>query len=253
MNEENSKGIIYYTDSRLLEPVSSVVRKFISDSGLPIVSCSLNKPLDFGKNIVYEGSRGYCAMMNQIKIALENLDTKYVFFCEHDVLYHSSHWKFCPKEDDVFYYNINNWRFWAPGGWAITYDELHSLSGMCCNREFALDHYKRRIAKMEELGLDQFRSREPRMARKWSYEPGTKQKRRGGFSDDKFETWKSELPNVDIRHTRTFSSPKINLSDFKHPPTNWQQIDYKDIPGWDLDAIFDLQNMPLPFSLLSKR
>jgi len=140
-----------------------------------------------------------------------------------------------------------------PWGFAITYDQLHSLSGLCCNREFALNHYKSRIKKMEEMGLDKFRSREPRWARLWGYEPGTKPRRRGGFSDDTFETWKSEKPIVDIRHTRTFSSPKICLEDFKHAPVNWQQISYKDIPGWNLDELFNLDELPLPFSLLKNR
>lgn len=249
---EKTKGIIYYTDSRIKEPVASIVRGFIKDSGLPIVSTSL-KPLDFGKNIVVEGQRSYPTMVTQIYTALKNLDTDYVFFCEHDVLYPKCHFDFTPEEDDVFYYNVNAWRWWMPGGWAISYDELHSLSGMCCNRKFAEDHYALRMKKMEEWGLDKLRSREPRQGQIWGYEPGTKKRRRGGFSDDKFATWKSELPLVDIRHTRTFSSPKINLEDFKHRPTNWRQISYKDIPGWDLDKLFDLDNMPLPFSLLTNR
>jgi hypothetical protein len=102
---------------------------------------------------------------------------------------------------------------------------------------------------MEEQGLDNFRSREPRQGQVWGYEPGTKPKRRGGFSDDVSEEWRSEIPIVDLRHTRTFSAPKINLDDFKHPPHNWKQISYKDIPGWDLDKIFDVE--ALPFSLLA--
>jgi len=246
------KGIIFYTDSRIKSPVKEVVMDLIKKAELPIVSCSL-QPLDFGKNVVFDGERGYCSMITQIKIALENLDTKYVFFNEHDVLYPKSHYDFTPSKDDVFYYNINAWRWWIVGGWAITYDQLHSLSGMCCNREFALEHYKARIRKMEELGLDKFRSREPRYARKFGYEPGTKPRRRGGFSDDVFETWKSEKPIVDIRHTRTFSAPKICLEDFKHVPSNWKQIDYKDIPGWNLDELLDIENIPLPFSLLKNR
>ena len=252
-NKEESRGVIFYTDSRIKSPVKEVVMDFIKKSELPIVSCSL-QPLDFGKNIVLENrQRSYPTMIEQITLALENLDTKYVFFTEHDVLYPLDHFSFIPPKDDVFYYNINAWRWWIVGGWAITYDQLHSLSGMCVNREFALNHYKLRMKKIEEWGLDKLRSREPRQGQIWGYEPGTKPRRRGGFSDDTFETWKSKEPIVDIRHTRTFSSPKINLSDFKHKPTNWQQIDYKDIPGWNLDKLFDLQNIPLPFSLLTNR
>ena len=48
-----TKGIIYYTDNKLKEPLFSLVQKYISASELPIVSCSL-KPINFGKNIVLE-------------------------------------------------------------------------------------------------------------------------------------------------------------------------------------------------------
>jgi len=253
MNEQKEKGIIFYTDSRIKEPVKSVVMDLIKKAELPIVSCSLS-PLDFGKNVVLENEvRSYPTMVRQILMALENLDTKYVFYCEHDVLYPKEHFDFTPTKDDVFYYNINAWRWWIVGGWAITYDELHSLSGMCCNREFALEHYRMRMKKIEEWGLDKLRSREPRQGQKWGYEPGSKPKRRGGFSDDVMETWKSEKPIVDIRHTRTFSAPKICLEDFKHKPTNWRQISYKDIPDWNLDELFQLDELPLPFSLLKNR
>ena len=252
-NMDNIKGIIYYTDNRIKNPVRDVVRHYIKESGLPIVSCSL-KPINFGKNVVLENrERSYPTMVEQITLALENLDTKYVFFAEHDVLYPNEHWKFTPPKDDVFYYNISAFRWWIPGGFCITYDELHSLSGMCCNREFALEHYRMRMKKIEEWGLDKLRSREPRQGQKWGYEPGSKPKRRGGFSDDVMETWKSEKPIVDIRHTRTFSAPKICLEDFKHKPTNWKQISYKDIPGWNLDELFNLETLPLPFSLLENR
>lgn len=253
MSNDKSRGIIYYTTNRLREPVFSVVQRFINESGLPIVSCSL-QPTDFGKNIVLENqSPSYPTMVNQIVTALEYLDTKYVFFCEHDCLYPKSHFDFTPPRNDIFFYNVNAWRWWIVGGWAVQYDQLHSLSALCCNRELALNHYHMRQQKIKEWGLDHFRSREPRLARLWGYEPGTKPRRRGGFSDDKFETWKSEIPIVDIRHTRTFSSPKVMLEDFKHAPSGWKQISYKEIPGWDLDSLFDLENMPLPFSLLKNR
>lgn len=246
------KGVIYYSDSRIKEPVKSVVINLIKESNLPVTSCTL-APLDFGNNIVHDGVRGYVSYINQIYKCLDNAKEDYVFFCEHDVLYPKCHFDFQPPEDDVFYYNTNIWRWWIVGGWAVSYDELKSLSGMCVNREFAREHYAKRIEHMYRLGLDKFGSREPRQGQLWGYEPGTKRTRRGGFSDDKSEEWFSEIPIVDIRHTRTFSSPKINLDDFKHPPHNWKEVDYKDIPGWDLDKLFDLERLPLPFSLLHNR
>jgi len=237
---QNKKGIIYYTDNKLEEPIFSMVQKRLLDTGLPIVSCSL-KPMDFGKNICLKGlKRSYPTMVIQILTALENLDTEYVFFCEHDVLYHPSHFDFIPERDDIYYYNVNNWRWLYKTSTAITYNELTSLSSLCVNRKLAIEHYKMRLKKIEEWGLDKVRSREPRWARLWGYEPGTKKRRRGGFSDEEHERRKSEYPNIDIRHPGTFSKPKITLDSFKHAPTNWREIPIDEIPGWNLRKLFNL-------------
>jgi hypothetical protein len=114
---------------------------------------------------------------------------------------------------------------------------------MCANRQFALDHYYKRRAKILEWGLDEFGSREPRRARIWGYEPGTKRPRRGGFSDDKYGIWHTNTPVVDIRHHLTFSSPKISLDSYTHQPTGWKEISIDDIPGWDIRKIFDLDKI----------
>ena len=232
-------GVIYYTDNRVKEPIKSMVRENILKSGLPITSCSL-KPIDFGKNIVVEGQRSYPTMIRQIITCLENSIAENVFFCEHDVLYPKGHFTFTPPKNNVFYYNKNVWRWWLKGDVAIRYDRMLPLSCMCANRKFALEHYRMRQRKIDEWGLDHFRSREPRLARIWGYEPGTKKKRRGGLTDDDFDTWSSDDPVIDIRFWGTFSSPKIHLKDFKHKPTNWQEISIKDIPYWNLKKLLKL-------------
>ena len=71
------------------------------------------------------------------------------------------------------------------------------------------------------------------------YEPGTKPRRRGGFSDETFEVWKSELPNLDIRHRHTFSSPKTHREDFKHVPEDFVQVSLEEVPYWNLKALSD--------------
>lgn len=227
------KGIIYYTDNRLAEPLFSIVQDLLLKIELPIVSVSL-KPIEFGKNIVVKGSRGYVSYINQILTALENSTSENVFFCEHDVLYPKSHFDFIPPEKNIFYYNENVWRWWSEGNTVIRYDRMLPLSCMCCNREFAIEHYRMRKKRIYEQGLDQFRSREPRFARLWGYEPGTKKKRRGGLTDDDFDTWHSKIPVIDVRYKGTFSSPKIHLKDFKHKPENWQEKNIDQIEGWDL-------------------
>ena len=238
--KNKTRGIIYYSDNRIGGPIIETPKTFIKASGLPIVSCTL-KPTDLGKNIVLEGRlRSYPTMALQILTALEASTTKYIFFAEHDVLYHSSHFDFTPPRDDIYYYNIHNWR-WAFGAkTAITYDELTSLSSLCCNRELAIKHYKYRLKLIKRWGLDKIRSREPRWARKFGYEPGTKKRRNGGVTNEEHIKHKAKFPNIDIRHSGTFSKPKITLDSFKRQPTNWREEKIENIPGWNLKELFNL-------------
>lgn len=175
--------------------------------------------------------------MNQIKIALENSEADNVFFCEHDCLYPKSHFDFTPPKDDTFYYNTNVWRWRFGADFAITYDRLISLSSLCCNRKLALDQYTRRLAKGLTYPVEG-NIREPKWARSWGYEPGTKRPGNGGFSEFAFDTWRSEDPIIDIRHPGCISKIKVTLDDFKHPPVNWQQIPAEEIPGWNIKEVF---------------
>lgn len=234
-----NKGIIYYTDNRLTEPIFSLVQKQILKSGLPIVSVSL-KPINFGRNIVMNLIPGYLAMIKQITKALEESTESFVFFCEHDVLYPLSHFDFTPPENNIFYYNANVWRWKYPDNLLITYDRLISLSGLSVNRKFALNHYKKRLKRIHDLGLDNDKRREPVWARIWGYEPGTKKTTRGGFSDDEFKTWRSEDPLIDIRHGKTFSQSKVALNSFIHKPSNWKEATFDKIPGWNLKKLFNI-------------
>ncbi len=232
-----SKGIIFYTSNQIEDPIKSVVMSNILKSGLSIVSCSL-KPLDFGKNIVLNLRPCFITYMKQIIMALEATTATHVFFCEHDVAYPLSHFDFTPLRDDIFYYNSHVWRWLYGSKTAITYDRLISLSGMCCNRDLALDQYKRRLAVAKTMPRES-NIFEPKWARAWGYEPGTKKMERGGFSDDNFDTWRSKDPIIDIRHQGCLSKIKVTLDSFKHPPTNWQEIPISEIPGWNLKELFN--------------
>lgn len=233
-----TSSIIYYTDNRLPEPIFSVAQRYIKASNLPITSVSL-KPINFGKNIVLNLKPGVIAMWEQIACALDTAKSDYVFFCEHDVLYPKSHFDFIPSRDDIFFYNANIFRWMLKSNKAISYDRLLCLSGMCTNRELALDHYKKRLEAVYKKGFTD-NTKDPSWARKWGYEPGTKKIRRGGFSDDDFETWLSLEPIIDVRHKGTFSPPKVTLESFIHQPTNWKETPIDEIPGWDLKEIFNL-------------
>lgn len=237
-----TKGAIYYTDNRPKQFILDACREQIRRAWKGrLVSVSLNQPLeDFGENIVISGERCYTMMVKQIVTALEALETEVVFFLEHDVLYHPSHFEFWPENPELYYYNTNNWRWGIKEDYAITYDRLISLSQMCAFRDRALEHFRGRLKYIQEQGLDKITGRDPRWARIMGFEPGTKPRRKGGFSDESFDIWRSELPNIDIRHRHTYSPPKYRLSDFKHLPENWREEKLEKIPYWNLAKLRDL-------------
>ncbi len=235
--EDQTKGIVYYTDNRLDESIFSAVQKQISKAGLPVVSCSL-KPIKFGKNIVLDLEPSVTTMTRQILTALKGSDVDTVFFCEHDVLYHPTHFEFIPSGKDVFYYNTNVWRWDYRGDKVITYDHFRSLSGLCVNREKAVENYEKRLELITGKGYDKLPTGgNPGWARKMGYEPG-KPKRNGGISDDIIEEWRSGYPNIDIRHKTTMTPIKMTLESFRHKPTGWQESTIDQLPGWDLKELF---------------
>jgi len=227
-----SKGIVFYTDNKLDNTfLGELVRSNLSQMGLPIVSVSL-KSLDFGSNITLPLERGYLTLFKQILIGLQALDTKYVFLCEHDVLYHPSHFEFTPPRDDVYYYNMNSWIVRASDGFAVYYD--HKCQGaMCADREFLINHYKKRVELVEKNGF----------STKMGFEAGT-HNRPERVDDFKAEGWKSTYPNIDIKHGGNTTPQRFSRDQFRSQKNcqNWKESTLTEIEGWDLEKIKDIIN-----------
>jgi hypothetical protein len=240
-----TKGCIFYTDFNAEPKILDICREQLKKSfDGEIVSVSLNKPCDLGRNIVLEGTRSNTMYTTQILTALEASTSDIVFFTEHDVLYDKAHFDFIPNHDDLFYYNTNLWRWEYPKDRIITYDNLTSLSQMCCYREWAVEHYKKRLKRIKDTGWDKqdgIGNLQPVWIRALGYEPGTKRRRIGGFSDDLSERWVSKEPNVDIRHGQTLSNPKTHLSQFKHLPVNFREEKLDIIKNFNLKELFDVK------------
>ena len=219
------KGIIFYTDNRVNLKIAHAVQKQLKKTGLPIVSSSL-KPMSFGQNIHIPLERGYLTMFKQQLAALEASSAKYIFMCEHDVLYHPSHFEFIPPKDDVFYYNVNVWKVDAKTGFALKVDVAKQVSGICANRQLLIEEYKRRIARIEKEG---------KFERGWGNEPGTKDLARGGFSDLTSEIWNSEYPNIDIRGDWNLTINRWSKDKYrdKSGTIGWTESTVSKIPGWN--------------------
>lgn len=221
LREEGSRDIIFYTDNKLNLKIAHAVQKRLKDTGLPIVSASL-KPMDkMGKNIHLPLERGMETYFKQIIAALEASDADIVYMCEHDVLYHPSHFTFIPPTKDKFYYNQNFWKV-REDGFAVHWD-ANQVSGLVSYRELLLDWYKKKWEKIQKDGFDR------------SYEPG-------GRNSELIIAWKSEYPNIDIRHEGTLTRSKWNQNDFRDKTTciNWQEGNITDIKGWNATSFDDL-------------
>ncbi len=237
---EPTKGIIYYTDNRLDEKIMKKCQEQLTKSSLPIVSVSL-KPIDFGQNYTIEGERGYLTATKQIIKALEESTADIVFFAEHDVLYHPSHFDFTPAKKNVFYYNMNSWMLRAQDGHCLYYDH-RSLSGMSCFRKTALSHFKKRKDRIEALikeagDTGQVKATSGNIIplkeaiHRLGFEPGT-HNRPEKIDNLKAESWKSELPDVDIRHSHNLTQNRFRKDQFRNARSyeGWTEAD--EIPGW---------------------
>ena len=205
-----SKGIIYYSDSRLDPKIAEPVREQLLKTGLPIVSATL-EPLDFGKNFHIDMERGYHAYFTQILTCLENSDTDIIFFCEHDNLMHPSHFDYTPPTKDKFYYDLNWWKI-RKDGLAVHWDAAQ-VSGLVCYRELALKYYRERLKKFDANNFDR------------KFEPTV------GIE---YETWWAEYPSIDIRHETNLTYNKWRLSHFRDKSTavNFKQSTIDEIEGW---------------------
>lgn len=219
-----TRGMIYYTDNALPDVIALPVRERLEaisrDKALPITSASLKRMRGFGAKNVYFPSlkRGIPAMFKQILGALENSTADIVYFCEHDVLYHPSHFDFVPPDDGKVYYNLNLWQVRASDGHAVYWDAKR-VSQLCGYRRVLIEHYRKRLARVEQHGY----------STAMGFEPGS-HNRPERVDDLKSDTYRSEFPNLDIKHGGNITPAKWSLADFRNAPTGWAEAD--ELPYW---------------------
>ena len=163
-------------------------------------------------------------MAKQILEAIKASTSDIVFFCEHDVLYHPSHFDFNPTKKDVYYYNTNVWRVRSSDGHALWCDDLQQLSGLCGYRETLIKHFEERVRRIEKDGY----------STAMGFEPGT-HNRHERIDDLKAENYQSKCPNIDIRHDNNLTPSRWSKDQFRNErytqgwkeaetvsPWNWQ-------------------------------
>jgi hypothetical protein len=159
-------------------------------------------------------------MFKQILAALEKSTAEIIYFCEHDVLYHPSHFDFTPPRKDVYYYNEHTYKVDSNTGQALFY-YTKQTSGLCAYRELLLQHYRERVRRVEAEGF----------TRKMGFEPGTHSPP-NGVDHFKAEAFWSEVPNVDIRHTKNLTESRWSQDQFRSQRSckGWKLVD--EVPCW---------------------
>ena len=222
-----TKGLVYYTDNELDGGIANPVRQQLSLAAgdLPIVAvargCAALWDDRFPTQEVFVvGERGPLTMFRQILAGLEQLETDIAFLVEHDVLYAAEHFAFTPPRADRFYFNQHRWQVSSDDGRAVHY-RASQTSGCCAYRALLVEHYRARIAHVEQHGYD----------RNLGYEPGTNRRSRE-LHPFWAETWFASRPNVDIRHGRNLSKSKWSIADFRNKANaiDWTEADA--VPGW---------------------
>lgn len=220
--------ILYYSDNTLDSHIEKkcVDQLLVASEGKPIVSVT-QKPMDLGTNIcVGEIGSSWLNLYKQLKIATENATTKYVAMAENDCLYTAEHYNWVPPRDDVFYYNENCW-FVQWGGnhpelngmYSTFWGERKALSQLICNRELLLADLTYKLELLDEhqwVKKSLLFAGEPgvtriKEAQKWA--KSGKGVSLMKFVDDYLQTqtsdvFRTELPNLDIRHSGNFTGPK---------------------------------------------
>lgn len=237
-----TKGIVYYSDCR---PNPSLLqachrRLKLSAPDLPLVAVTLGE-LPFGRVIHNSDSylpvpwtRGILTMFRQILLGLETLTTDIAYLCEHDMLYHPSHFVLVPERNDAFYYNENTFKVHHKTGHALFY-YTKQTSGLIANRKLLVEHYHRRIAKVvqnqrdiEAKGLP---VRRDGFSRHMGFEPGCHSPPRGV---DRYPALRlmSTHPNIDIRHDRNLTPSRWSQKEFRRKSTCQGWLEADEVPGW---------------------
>lgn len=231
-HDKVQKGIVFYTDNRVNLRIAHKVQSNLRKTGISIVSASLKPMVHFGENIHIQRERGYLTMFKQQLAALEASKADIIYMCEHDVLYHPSHFDFIPPLKDVFYYNTNVWKVDSKTGFSLWVDVCQQVSGLVAYRELLIEEYKRRISRVEKEG---------KFERGWGFEPGTKSIGRGGFSDHKAENFKSKYPNIDIRADHNMTKNRWKKEEFRNQrnTVGWTEANMSRFlkDGWTIEQI----------------
>lgn len=229
------KGVIYYSHrTDIDDPILSACRQQLKKGMKEKYIISVTPvPVSLGKNIVQEVIKEpkFLDMFTRILTALEASDADVIFFAEHDVMYHPSHFDFVPIQENIYYYNTNVWRVRANDGHSLFCDNLQQLSGLVAYRTTLIKHFKERLKRTKEIGY----------SNAMGFEPGT-HNRPERIDDLKAESYFSQYPNLDIRHGQNSTPSRWSKDQFRNEryTRGWREEWVWDLEGWEKETILPL-------------
>jgi hypothetical protein len=213
--------VLYLTDNKLDSVVDKVCQYYLLDAtnGKKLITVS-QQPMSLGDNVcVGEIGRNGLSIDLQIKAGLAKVDTEFVAIAEHDCLYTREHFNWIPPDSEYFYYNKNNWLLQYSNVAHPEYDGMFSFKRRKVQSQLVVSADKLREATDQKIEI----LSDPSVQHVWEErtrlgEPGTNDLSRSlrVFNNVKtFNKWvqlryyiirhqakyfKTELPNIDIRH-----------------------------------------------------
>jgi len=107
--------ILYVTSNTISDTFGRNLRHYLLQASAKQIANIITvskKPLDFGTNYVFRGDRSHIGIYRDALIGAKQIRTKYMAFCEDDVLYSPAHFKYRPSKD-TFAYNSNCWSLYT--------------------------------------------------------------------------------------------------------------------------------------------
>ncbi len=193
--------ILYVTSNTISDTFGTNLRRYLlsasSKQVAGIISVS-KKPLDFGTNFVMRGNRSHIGIYRDALFGAKQIRTKYMAFCEDDVLYSPVHFKYRPKKR-AFAYNSNCWSLYT---WIRP--ALFSYKGvrrnnctLICETALYIETMEERFAFYKDTPVDQI------PLRHWA-EPG-RYEGNIGLTIRETELFNPQPPNIMFSHPEGLS------------------------------------------------
>ncbi len=146
----NDLTIIYLTASEVPTSFATYVRDtlLLAVGDTPIISIS-REPLAFGTNLLDDGEQSYSNIYRQLLRAAKLATTEFIAMAEDDTLYHESHFRLRPKNDE-FLYNQNRFALFTWGPAIYSWRNRKSNCSLIAPRELLIESLEERFAKWPE-------------------------------------------------------------------------------------------------------